>query len=66
MSNFEEFRRLVLREKDLQTELRDVDDRERFTAAVVDLGRDRGFLFSPDDVEAALNAGRRAWIERWI
>lgn len=34
-------------------------------ALAVRLGSERGLWFMPEDVEAALAAGRRAWLERW-
>jgi hypothetical protein len=33
---------------------------------VVRVGAERGYRFTSQDVEAALHASRRAWIERWI
>ena len=60
------FRDLVLQDSGLQAELRDILDPTAFVARVVELGRERGYEFSAAEVEAAMQAERRAWIERWI
>jgi hypothetical protein len=49
-SGFAEFRQAVLDDPALQGQLADLAD----------------FSFHPADVEAALRAAHRAWIERWI
>jgi hypothetical protein len=62
----ERFRQLVLDDLALQVELRDITDRELFVARVVQLGAERGCRMAGADVEDALRAGRRAWLERWL
>jgi EAL domain-containing protein (putative c-di-GMP-specific phosphodiesterase class I) len=62
---FEKFRTLVLRDMSLQKMLNEAGDRE-FVSTVVETGKQNGFLFSAEDVEEAMQANRRAWIERWI
>jgi hypothetical protein len=37
-----------------------------FIAAVVSEGRCAGFVFDESAVRAAISAGRRRWIERWL
>lgn len=63
---FEEFRRLVMQDVSLQENLRDLIDPDRFADRVVELGIDRGFKFSSDEVAEAMRENKRAWIERWI
>ncbi|MCX6982623.1 MAG: Nif11-like leader peptide family natural product precursor [Verrucomicrobia bacterium] len=63
---FAEFRQMVLADPALQGQLAGLAGHAAFVTRTVELGRDRGFAFHPADVEAALQAARRAWIERWI
>lgn len=64
--SLEQFRQLVLQDLALQEKLGETDDRETFLALVVRSGEERGYSFTAEDVEAALRASRRAWLERWI
>lgn len=64
--NLEKFRQLVLEDLSLQEKLRDIKDREAFVALTVRLGEERGCVFYGEDVEDALDASRRAWLERWL
>ena len=64
--SFEQFRQLVLRDLVLQERLREFDDREAFPALVVRAGEELGYAFTAEDVEAAIRANGRAWVERWI
>lgn len=59
-----EFQAAVLNDAALQERLRETEDHELFVACVVRLGRALGYDFSAGDVEDALRARRRAWIER--
>ena len=63
---FSEFRTAVLADTDLQDKLRKTDDHAEFVSSVVDLASKLGVDLSINDVENALRAGRKAWIERWI
>ncbi len=65
-SAFERFRAGVLEDPALQDVLCEITDRALFVERVVQLGAERGERFSPGDVEEALRAGRRSWLERWI
>ena len=65
-SGFEPFRRLVLEEPELQSQLMDLTERDAFIQRTVALGEERGFHFLDSDVEAALLSARKSWIERWI
>jgi Aspartyl/Asparaginyl beta-hydroxylase len=64
--DFERFRRLVLRDLSLQAELMQATDRTAFTSLAIRLGQQHGVRFTSGDVDAAFQAARRAWIERWI
>ena len=66
LESFEQFRTLVLQDQSLQERLRATADRNTFLALVVRMGEERGFQFTAQDVDAAMQASRRAWIERWI
>lgn len=62
----EQLRRLVFADPDLQRRLFAVEDRRAFVALVLELGAARGLALGAEDVEAALRAAQRQWIERWI
>jgi hypothetical protein len=59
-----EFQTLVTRDLALFTELRHAPGADAFAELAVKLGRERGLMFSTDDVQASLQAARRAWLER--
>jgi hypothetical protein len=61
-----QFLELVRADAALQARLWPVRARADFVALVVRLGAARGYDFTPEDVEAALAEGRRAWLERWV
>lgn len=65
-STFDEFRRAVLADQLLQEKLRDIPDSASFVEQTLALGQALGCTFTADDVRNALQASRRAWIERWI
>ena len=60
---FDAFRDLVLSDKKLQEQLRDIDDRSQFIERVVSLSRERGIDLDPSDVDEALRIGRSDWNE---
>lgn len=60
------FCNLVFEDPALQERLRRVADKQLFVDLVVRLGEERGFSFNATDVDQALRANRRAWIERWL
>jgi hypothetical protein len=39
---------------------------DEFLQQTVRLGEANGFRFTVEDVRSALQANRRAWIERWV
>ena len=61
-----QFRQLVFSDTLLQEQLREITDRQEFIEQVVRLGNERGYEFTADDVENALQAERRVWLERWL
>jgi hypothetical protein len=65
-TGIEKFRVVVLDDFELQSELRGVGDRAEFIRLVTGKANEKGFELTADDVEEAMRAGRRAWIERWI
>jgi predicted ribosomally synthesized peptide with nif11-like leader len=64
--NFEQFRQLVLQDTALQQQLRATNDREQLVTLTQQLGAERGYSFTTEDVWEALNANQRQWIERWL
>lgn len=59
-------RELVLADPALHDRLLAVPDRPAFVAAVVAVAAERGLAVEGADVEAALVAARRSWLERWV
>jgi mannose-6-phosphate isomerase-like protein (cupin superfamily) len=62
---FADFRRLVFAEPALQEQLRAVVDPSEFVAKAKALGAANGFVFSDEDVRAAMARGRHAWLVQW-
>lgn len=65
-SAFDQFYQVVLQDEQLQAQLRDITDFTAFVHQVVALGEAHHYQFTTNDVQAALQAQRRAWLERWI
>jgi predicted ribosomally synthesized peptide with nif11-like leader len=65
-ATFDEFRRAVLADQSLQEKLRDIPDSAIFVEQTLVLGQALGYTFTADDIKNAMQASRRAWIERWI
>ena len=63
---FEEFRQLVLQDASLQEKLRATHNLKAFLSLILQLGEDRGYIFTAEDVDDALREARRAWHLRWI
>jgi metal-sulfur cluster biosynthetic enzyme len=57
---------LVFEDFALQERLKQVIDRELFVDLVVRLGEEHALTFSAQDVDEALRANRRTWLERWL
>lgn len=64
--NLNQFCRLVLSDLNLQSQLKDLIEREDFIAQVIKLGADSGFEILREDIELQLSESRRLWHERWI
>lgn len=64
--DFEQFRQMVLQQKNLQEKLCDISDKEEFYKSVMKLGRENGFNFTIENIREAMMKNQRAWIERWI
>jgi hypothetical protein len=62
----EQFRRAVLDSPALQARLRETSDRQSFVALMLQLGGEHGYDFTAAEVEVALGAARREWLERWV
>lgn len=65
-SAFDQFYQLVLQDDQLQEQLRDISDFHTFVLQVVALGEAHHYQFTADNVQAAMQSQRRAWLERWI
>jgi hypothetical protein len=63
---FRQFYCLVLEDMQLQAVLRDITEQATFISRVVALGEEHGYHFTGEDVLMAMQAKRRAWIERRI
>ena len=59
------FRDLVLADTSLQRQLRSLPSHAEFVARTVALAAEHGCSVTPEDVDEALAAHRRAWFERW-
>ncbi len=64
--DFQEFRRAVFSDPDLQRDLRNIEEQAPFKDAVVSRAAALGIDLTVEDVESAMRDGRRSWIERWI
>lgn len=64
--DLERFQDVVLSDAALQRELRGCVERAAFIALVLERGREHACFFTADEVEAAMRANQRAWLERGI
>lgn len=64
--NLERFGALVLADDALHDQLRAAASEADFVALAVRLGSERGCVFLPVTVTAAIREQRRAWQERWL
>jgi predicted ribosomally synthesized peptide with nif11-like leader len=64
--SFDKFRASMLADPELWSKLNDIDDKDEFVRSAVQMAAERGFTVNESDIREAINAGRRAWIERWI
>jgi predicted ribosomally synthesized peptide with nif11-like leader len=61
-----QFCQAVFFDPTLQNQLREITDRQEFTALAQQLGRVQGYEFTFEEIEERLNQGRRDWLERWF
>jgi hypothetical protein len=64
--NLNRFRQLVLEDDKLLERLRATGDLESFVALTVQLGGEHGYALTPEQVRAAVQEQRRAWLQKWI
>lgn len=64
--SFDRFCLMVFEDLALQEILKKETDKNRFLALLVQLGKEHGCAFGVEVVEEALQAGKRAWLQRWI
>ena len=64
--NLARFGELVLAEPALHDQLRATENLIDFSALAVQLGEERGCIFTAPVVQQAVNEKRRAWLERWL
>ncbi len=66
VAGFRAFREKVFEDEQLQAELLQISERERFLAAVVAAAAARGYEFGRAEVESMYNLRRREWMERRV
>jgi hypothetical protein len=64
--NLDQFCQLVLKDTALQRLLEAAPDLDTFLTLMPQLGAERGYTFTIEEVKAALRVNRRAWLERSI
>ena len=57
----DEFRDLVLHDAELQAQLHSIVDRRVFIERLLQLGAERGYQLTTEQIETALAEARRAW-----
>ncbi len=65
-SALEQLRQMVATRPELHSELHAERDRDRFVHRVVEVAAAHGLMLSADDIDDAMRAGRRSWLERWL
>jgi hypothetical protein len=63
---FEEFRRAVFADPDLQRRLQSISDWPEFVEVSVEAAAGRGITLTDGDLLAARDTSWRSWLERWI
>jgi ribosomal protein S18 acetylase RimI-like enzyme len=66
MQAFDQFRDLVFSDPALLRQLRQAPDLPALMAMVIAAAGERGLQLSEADLQAAVNANRRSWFERWV
>ena len=62
----EKFCLLVLSDLSLQSQLKNINERDEFIRKVCELGANSGFEISREDVESQISENRRLLNQRWI
>ena len=65
-SNITQFRELIFSDPALTLQLYAITTKADFTSAAINIASLNGILLAEADVDAAMNAGARSWLERWI
>jgi len=65
MPGFSAFLDMVLNDAALRDDLIEAQDLPALFVRVVTLARERGLDISEAELQAAVNANRRSWLERW-
>jgi acetolactate synthase regulatory subunit len=65
LAELERFQQEVLNDLNLQQQLRDATDKESFLELVMSLSQQRGYRITALEVDDAMRAALRTWIERW-
>jgi hypothetical protein len=64
--DLDRFRQMVLEEDQLLEQLQQTAGLDAFARLTVELGRQRGCVFTAEQVLAAVQEARRSWLERWL
>ncbi len=65
-SNIMQFRELIFSDSALTAQLYSITAKADFIATTIEMAAANGILLTEVDIVAAMNAGSRSWLERWI
>ena len=65
-SNITQFRELIFSDSDLTLQLYSITGKADFITTAIVIALANGISLTETDVAAAMNAGSRSWLERWI
>ncbi len=65
-SNITQFHELIFSDSALALRLYSITVREDFIATTIEMALANGIALTEADVAAAISAGSRGWLERWI
>jgi hypothetical protein len=65
-TDLEQLRSRVWQEPELQARLWETRDRSAFIQLVVCLAEEHDLAVTTEEIEAALEASKRSWLQRWI
>jgi hypothetical protein len=66
VNDFEDFRQWIFDHPETHAQLRALRETAPFTGALEQIASDHGFQISCEQIEAAMHAGRTAWLQRWM